>query len=134
MKSGIYTVVILSAIFLSACGGGGGGDSSTTPVINAAPVANAGVDQSVITNSLVTLDGSKSSDVNNDQLTYAWTFSTKPVGSSITLTNPTSSKPTFTADSAGSYVVNLVVNDGKVNSNTDSIEIVVSVDKLIILN
>ena len=83
---------------------------------NAAPVANAGVAQNVLTTSVVTIDGSASTDANGDVLTYAWTLTSKPVGSTATLTSATSAKPTFIADIAGTYVASLVVNDGKVSS------------------
>ena len=49
---------------------------------NTAPIADAGIDQNVITGSLVTLDGSKSSDPNDDMLSYNWSFTAKPTGSS----------------------------------------------------
>lgn len=88
----------------------------TAAVANAAPVANTGTAQSVVTGSVVTLDGSASSDANGDLLTYSWSFASIPSGSSATLSSATVSKPTFTADVAGAYVLNLVVNDGKVNS------------------
>jgi PKD domain len=91
--------------------------SITAAVVNAAPVANAGIAQNVVTGSLVTLDGSTSSDANSDPLTYAWTLTSKPAGSSASLSSTTSAKPAFTADAAGTYVASLVVNDGKVNSS-----------------
>ena len=104
---------------LAACGGGGSGCnnafgslancSSTAP--NVAPVALAGAGQSVLTGSVVTLDGSASSDVNNDTLTYKWTLVAVPAGSAATLTGATSAKPTFTADLSGTYVASLQVND-----------------------
>ena len=84
--------------------------------INAAPVANAGSAQSVVVGATVTLDGSASSDANGDLLTYNWAFTSKPSGSSATLSGTTTVKPTFSPDVAGSYVLNLGVNDGKVNS------------------
>lgn len=115
---------------LIACGGGGGGTASPTPtpIVNTAPVANAGVDQSVVSNAIVTLDGSASSDANSDPLTYAWSLSAKPPGSSAALVNATSAKPTFTADSAGTYTATLLVNDGKTNSSPATVNVTVSVD------
>lgn len=88
----------------------------TASAANSAPVANAGLAQSVKLNDTVTLDGTGSSDANNDFLTYKWTLITKPTGSSAVLINPTSSKPTFRADVAGTFVASLIVNDGKVDS------------------
>jgi hypothetical protein len=64
----------------------------------------------------VTLNGSASSDANNDPLTYNWSLTSKPFGSKALLAGATSAAPTFTADIAGTYVASLVVNDGKVSS------------------
>jgi hypothetical protein len=80
---------------------------------NTAPVANAGIDQSVAVGALVALDGIASSDADGDALSYSWLLTSKPVGSIAVLSSSTAVKPTFTADVAGAYVVNLVVNDGK---------------------
>ena len=90
---------------------------------NAAPVARAGSAQSVVTGEVVTLDGSASRDANGDALTYRWAFTSKPHGSLAALSNAAVSKPTFTADVTGAYVVNLVVNDGTVNSAASAISI-----------
>jgi uncharacterized protein involved in type VI secretion and phage assembly len=90
---------------------------------NAAPVANAGGNQNVVANNTVTLDGSASSDANADALTYNWTLTSKPTGSSATLSSPTSARPTFTADFAGTYVASLTVNDGQVNSNVATVTV-----------
>ena len=86
------------------------------PVKNTAPVANAGPNQTVGLGTTVTLDGTASSDVDGNPLTYQWAFGSKPTGSSATLANPATAKPTFLADKAGQYVVQLIVNDGLVNS------------------
>lgn len=84
----------------------------TVFIPNVAPVANAGPDQAVNTGTLVTLDGSGSTDENGDTLTYAWSLMTVPNGSTAALSSTTNVKPTFTPDVAGSYVISLSVNDG----------------------
>ena len=56
------------------------------------PVSNAGPDQTVSPGDTVTLNGTGSSDPNGEALTYMWTA---PAG--ITLSDPTSPTPTFTA-------------------------------------
>lgn len=95
---------------------------TTTPG-NTAPVANAGPDQTVQLGATVTLNGSGSSDVDGDRLTYQWTFVTVPTGSAAKLANPTTVTSNFVADLAGDYVVRLLVNDGKVNSTPDNVTI-----------
>ena len=95
---------------------------TTTPG-NTAPVANAGPDQTVQLGAMVTLNGSGSSDVDGDRLTYQWTFVTVPTGSAAKLANPTTVTSNFVADLAGDYLVRLLVNDGKVNSTQDTVTI-----------
>ncbi|AYA63330.1 PKD domain-containing protein [Alteromonas sp. RKMC-009] len=90
---------------------------------NSAPVANAGEDQNVATGDTVQLDGAASTDSDNDALTYAWSFVSKPTDSTATLNDDTAADPTFTADLAGSYVLSLVVNDGTVSSAADNVQI-----------
>ena len=94
---------------------------------NADPIANAGPNQNVTLGAAVTLDGTNSSDANRDQLTYRWVMMSKPTGSTAVLTNPTSAKPTFTADLVGSYVASLIVNDGRVDSTTVATTVTASV-------
>lgn len=95
----------------------------TTAPGNTAPVANAGPDQSVQVGITITLDGSKSNDVDGNPLTYQWTFMAVPTGSTAQLLNPTTVMPTFVANVAGQYVVKLLVNDGKVTSAQDTVTI-----------
>lgn len=108
-------------------------DSTMVPVTvvasssNSAPVANAGLAQSVVVAALVNLDGTGSTDANNDPITYKWSWGSKPTGSSAALSADGISKPTFTADKAGTYVLTLVVNDGKTNSDISAVTVTASV-------
>ena len=90
---------------------------------NSRPVANAGPPQVVFVEDLVILDGSGSTDVDGDPLSFSWAFTSKPVGSSATLSEPASVAPAFTADLPGTYVAQLIVNDGIVNSAPDTLVI-----------
>lgn len=85
-------------------------DLAYTGVTNQAPVANAGPDQVVFTNLMVTLDGSGSFDPDgNYPLTYSWSQAS---GLPITLINPGTVSPTFIATSQPAVVVlQLVVTD-----------------------
>jgi hypothetical protein len=88
----------------------------TASAANVQPVAKTGADQSVVLGTVVTLDGSGSTDANNDTLTYKWSLVGKPSGSTASLSSLTSAKPSFTADVVGVYVATLMVNDGKIDS------------------
>ena len=79
-------------------------------------MANAGSGGVVATGSIIHLDGSKSTDVDGDPLTYSWTFNSLPNGSVAKLSDASAVNPTFTADAPGTYIVQLVVNDGLADS------------------
>ena len=90
---------------------------------NSRPVANAGPNQTVLVGDLVQLDGSASSDVDGDPLTFRWQLASTPAGSHAALTDATAPGPAFIADLPGRYAVELVVNDGALDSVADTVEI-----------
>ena len=76
----------------------------------------------------VTLDGSDSDDGDGGAqgLTYAWAKTSGPAGDSINSPNGDSTIVQFTA--AGSYVFEVVVDDGQDCNNTDSARITITVN------
>ncbi|GMU84436.1 MAG: hypothetical protein AMXMBFR47_43060, partial [Planctomycetota bacterium] len=93
---------------------------------NRPPVADAGTDQSVNENSLVTLDGSGSTDPDQDALTYAWI---KLAGPEVTLNLSDPSRPTFTAPAVAlggsTLTFRLIVSDGTLFSEADTVDITI---------
>ena len=110
----------LSVALLAGCGGSGDskGNDCTLGVnsCNVPPVANAGAPQNVLIGTTVTLDGSATSDANNDPIGYKWSILQTPSGSTAALTSTTSVKTTFVPERAGVYVITLVASDGKSSS------------------
>jgi hypothetical protein len=98
-------------------------DTVTISFENLKPVANAGTSQSVVVGDTVTLDGSGSLDANNDPLTYKWEFSSVPEGSLSAISDTAAVITTFIPDLPGTYVVQLVVNDGLVDSDPSTIQV-----------
>jgi hypothetical protein len=68
-------------------------DSVNISTNNTAPVANAGIDKSIQIGEIITLDGSSSSDVDGDLLTYQWSITSFLEGSGVKIINPTSVAP-----------------------------------------
>ena len=86
-------------------------------------MANAGPDTTALIGATVTLNGAASSDVDGDPLTFAWSFVSRPDGSGATLSDPSSATPVIAIDVFGVYVVQLVVNDGTVDSTPDTVAV-----------
>src|SRR5262245_27395638 len=87
------------------------------------PVANAGPDQTAMVGQTVHLDGSASTDMDGQELTFHWQFVARPLGSTAALSDPTAVNPTFVVDRPGDYTLRLVVNNGRVNSAPDHVTI-----------
>ena len=97
----------------TTCGGG-----------NLPPVANAGMDQSVNSCTMVSLNGSGSSDPDSgpNPLTFAWS---QTAGPTVVINSPTSATPTFEAPNVATSAVltfQLTVSDSlAMNSDTISV-------------
>jgi hypothetical protein len=94
-------------------------------IVDQAPVAVAGPAQTVTLPAAATLDGSASSDPDNDPLTYRWTLTQKPAGSTATLAGADTPHPVLHPDLAGTYAAQLIVNDGWLDSPASSVAITV---------
>lgn len=89
-------------------------------ILNQAPTADAGPDQTVIEGQAVSLDASNSTDPDNDIASYNWVQVGEP---SVTLFNPDTKQPTFTAPGVGpegaSLTFELTVTDQSGNQGKD---------------
>ncbi|WP_026376357.1 PKD domain-containing protein [Aestuariibacter salexigens] len=108
------------------------GDTSTDSVdvtvnpVNAPPIAIAGPDQAVSEQSLVTLDGSASSDDDGSIDYYNWQ---QTGGSNVALSDASDSQPTFTAPTltvAETLTFDLTVTDNEGESGVDSVSVTVN--------
>ena len=82
------------------------------------PVAETGDDQTVDEDTMVTLDGSRSTD-NDEIVRYTWTFTDE------TEKTLEGEKGTYTFTKPGIYPITLTVTDGAGNSNTDIVTITI---------
>ncbi|ACT95726.1 right-handed parallel beta-helix repeat-containing protein [Dyadobacter fermentans] len=95
--------------------------------------AKAGADQNVNAGSVVTLDGSASTDSENKPFDFSWAFTKKPAGSAANLASATTAKPTFTADVAGDYEVELTISNANGQSK-DKVVITAAVIEPIVID
>ena len=88
----------------------------TVNVVNNPPIADAGSAQSIFLGTTAQLDGSASYDPDGSSppcipLTYTWSKTLSPPGSTAELSDPAIVNPTFTPDLSGEYEFKLVVCD-----------------------
>ena len=70
------------------------------------------------------MDGSGSFDPDGDPLTYMWAFTSKPNWQHRwSLDDDSLVMPMFTPDEEGTYVLELIVKDGELNSDPDTVVI-----------
>lgn len=105
------------------------GNMSSVPVTvgiavsdgNAAPVARAVAPVVVEVGKIFVISGSSSSaDTGRTIISFAWTFTTKPPGSTLSISD-TDGRPIVIADVPGTYVVSLTVYDGRLHSAATSV-------------
>lgn len=119
-----FIILFFPLIVLFACGGGGGDNTTgATPL----PIADAGLDQEVIVNSMVTLDASNSVNVsgNTNNISFSWTFLTPIASTTAVISNPTGIAPTFTPDVGGIYTARLTITDSSATSLVNEIKVFV---------
>jgi len=80
----------------------------TVRIGNEPPVADAGSDRVNVAAGVIQLDGSGSYDPDGDAITYQWNQLSGPT---VSITDASTAKPTFTAAASQTYVFRLVVTD-----------------------
>ena len=103
-------------------------DTTTATIenVNDPPIADAGPDQSGVVGEQITFDGSGSSDLDGDSLTYRWDFGD---GATATVVNPSR-----VYGAAGIHTVTLTVNDGEIDSPLDTATVEITVASTDVVN
>jgi len=106
-----------------------GTSSTDTTPNNIAPIANAGLNQTVLEFATVTLDGTSSTDVDGNIVSYLWT---QLSGKQVVILSPTNASATFIApevSSSGEILeFSLAVVDNSSGTDTDDVRITVNGD------
>lgn len=128
---GVFALVLF--LFIAGCGGGGTAPGASvslcgTPTSSEVVHADTGDIVAVRVNQTAVLNGCASSTTLPDPLTYAWSFSSTPAASNAQLQNATTVSPSFIADAAGTYMVQLVVSAGGVSSARAIAAVEVTID------
>ncbi|UFS63421.1 PKD domain-containing protein [Sulfurimonas sp. HSL-3221] len=88
--------------------------------------AKGGPDQNGTVGDTVVLNGLASVNPMESTLTYQWNFVSKPLDSTVELSNAATVSPSFVPDKPGDYRVALVVDNGMGPSEADTVDIFVS--------
>lgn len=103
-----------------------GGLSSAPSLVsvaeNSPPTANAGADRIVLVGTVVQLAGS-GADADDDPVTFAWTLSNAPAGSTSAISNSPLPNAAFVPDRAGVYVAQLIASDVLGSGEPDTVQI-----------
>lgn len=96
--------------------------------LNSVPNADAGPDRNGVTGTAINLDGSGSTDPDEDFLSYRWELELVPFGSLLSTADivyASTPNPRITPDVAGVYALSLVVYDGSMESAPDFVTVTV---------
>jgi hypothetical protein len=88
---------------------------TATSKANNPPIADAGKDGTTNLGEVYNLVGS-GSDPDGSNVTYLWTLTNRPVGSTAIIQNNSSPHSTFIADRPGTYIATLTVSDGSLTA------------------
>ena len=122
------TILIFQLTVTDSLGKSDDANATITVIYNSPPTANAGNDQSVNEGAIVALDGSSSSDNEDDDssLSYLWQ-QVDSSGYTLDLSDAESATPSFTAPNPvaanTSLILQLTVTDSFGKSGTDSVTI-----------
>lgn len=126
----LRTLPLFVLFFLSACGGSSDVINEPSPdpkpVLNSAPVANAGENQNVLEHALIHLDASLSTDENNNIVAFSWA---QTEGPAVDLRDSRSRVASFNAPETSSTLTlafQVSVTNGHGLTDTDQAVIVVN--------
>ena len=91
-------------------------DTITITTENSAPTAVINTSTAAHTQQFIYLDGRDSADLDNDELHYQWQLLNKPTGSNSQINQANTAIASLTPDTAGTYQIQLIVNDGNQDS------------------
>lgn len=125
-RSALDSLLALPLLLGSLAGCGSEGGSEDTP--NNAPIAEATAPTEVLIGTSVTLDGTASMDPDEDLVSFLWSMVAAPEGSAAVLDDPSAAQPSFAPDMEGTYVLELVVTDGELESEPVEVSVTVTRD------
>ena len=104
-STGRFSLPFDKTVIATTCGGAV--PTATVSSLPAAPQVGTAIQ---LTGTAASIDNGGTCNLNKT-FTYSWSLRALPAGSLSALNNPGSQNPTFTADTPGAYVVELIVTD-----------------------
>lgn len=94
----------------------------TVGAANVAPTVDAGADQAVTVGAVATITAT-AEDPDGDALTFAWTVTSRPDGSTAQPSPANAAAISLTPDVAGAYVLQVTVTDGRGGQAVDTVTV-----------